>query len=754
MAPSSPTQPSTSATALDLLVAEIRAASAPPERISVPTWADTYRVLPREAARKYGQWETAHVEVARGPMLAVTEPGVRIITVMSCTQLMKSDLLLNVFGYFAHTRPVPILLVQPKDDAAERFSKERLTPMIRATPVLRELVGTSKMRSAGETVDYKPFPGGFVGLVGAGSPTDLASRPIGLALADEVDKYPITREGDPFTLIGERLATYGAESLFVRACSPTVEDESRIADSYAESDQRRPSVACPSCGHRQFLDFFKHVDWPKTRDENGAVTGHETRSTHVHCECCGSSWSEGERLMALQTIRWHQTRPFTCCDTRQVPLDEYDRAWRLLEEPQRPSDDGEKPEVVAFEPVDSDVALGRVWDWWEDLEEGRYAVYRARCRECGKWPVGQRHAGFQASKLYSPHEADRPAVIAEKWLHAKGKPELELAWWNTQMGLPHKPTAGKVIAVDTLLRRREVYDAELPLQAGLLTCGVDVQDYRVEMEVIAWGLDEESWSIDYHVIMGEFDSPAVQAELDAYLKRRWMRPDGRSFSLAATCIDSGGHHTQQVYAFSKARLGRRVWAIKGASESNGVRNPVWPTKLPQSKSKSTFKPVMIGGNTARDIVRGRLAIDPPRVPGLPTPGFCHFPSDRDVGYFEQLLADRLTVKEVAGRVVRVWVTPPGRANEASDARVYGYAALCGLFHAGLQLNRYVRRSIQRAEEEAAEAVPTTAATQAAAATPAAAAAPPPVGTPHRPGKPAAPPGTAADRIAALVRKMR
>lgn len=42
-----------------------------------------------------------------------------------------------------------------------------------------------------------------------------------------------------------------------------------------------------------------------------------------------------------------------------------------------------------------------------------------------------------------------------------------------------------------------------------------------------------------------------------------------------------------------------------------------------------------------------------------------------------------------GQKFRVWELPPGRANEALDIRVYGYAALCGLMHMGLKLNRRV-----------------------------------------------------------------
>src|SRR5690242_9807897 len=79
----------------------------PPPRISVPAWADNFRKLAKEAGSTSGQWSTSTVEVARGPMLAVTEPGVHVITVMVSTQLLKTALLENVFGYFAHLDPCP-----------------------------------------------------------------------------------------------------------------------------------------------------------------------------------------------------------------------------------------------------------------------------------------------------------------------------------------------------------------------------------------------------------------------------------------------------------------------------------------------------------------------------------------------------------------------------------------------------------------------------------------------------------------------
>ncbi len=486
-------------------------------------------------------------------------------------------------------------------------------------------------------------------MAGAGSPDNLARRPIRVLLADEVDKYPITREGDPITLAEERTATFGLNWLSVRACSPTVEDESRIAASYEDSDQRRASLACPHCGHRQFPDFFKHVHWPKEGDK------HQPHLALIYCESCGAGWSEGERLRALRTIRWHQTKPFECCGSRHSPLNDYDQAWHN----------------------DDETAVDKVWEW---SESERHAVYRAICPDCGGLGISNIHAGYQASKLFSPWQKDKPSDIAQKYLKAKGDPDRELAWWNTQMGLPHRPNYGKKLPIDALLARREVYDAEIPMGVVVLTAGIDTQNDRLEIEVVGWGKDEESWSISFDVIEGDLETAEPWTRLDAYLKQIWRRVDGRGFTIMAACHDSGGNHTQKVYEFAKERLGRRIWAIKGESATNGKRSPIWPNKRPTPKNRSQFKPIIIGVNSAKDSIRSRLHIEERG------PGYMHFPVDRDMGYFSQLTSERLIMKEAAGQRYSVWELPHGKANEALDCRVYAYAALAGLFHLGLKLN--------------------------------------------------------------------
>jgi len=618
-------------------------------------------------------------------MLAVTEPGVHTITTMVCTQLTKTALLENVFGFFAHLDPCPILLLQPKEDAAEQFSKERISPLIRVTPVLRKLVGTAKTRNADETLLFKSFPGGFLALAGAGSPDNLARRPIRVLLSDEVDKYPVTREGDPIALAEERTATFGVNWLSIRACSPTIKDESRIEKSYLSSDMRHASVACPSCGHRQFLDFFRHVEWEKRKDEKGNILDHYPKTARIFCEACGLGWSEGDRLRALQTARFHQTRPFDCCGHRHIPLENYERAWRDAQA--RGLTEGEA----------SQAAVEATWDWWSS---NRHGVFRAKCPDCGKWGVDNEHAGFQASKLFSPWAKDKPSNIAAKWLAAKDDEDLKQAWWNTQMGMPYRPHSGKDLNLEVLAARGEVWPAAIPAGVGVLTAGVDVQDDRLECEVVGWGRDEESWSIDYEVFEGDPSTPELWKKVDAYLKRTWYRYDGRAYGISATCIDSGGHNTQMVYEFVKARLGRRVYAIKGESARNGQRSPVWPAKKPTRRNKGGYRPTIIGVNSAKDTIRARLGKE---VSG---PGYMHFPADRDINYYAQLTAERIVIKQASGHKYRVWELPAGKANEALDCRVYAYAALCALLHFGLRLNRITEQAEEPMRGRAPEEVET------------------------------------------------
>ena len=98
----------------------------------------------------------------------------------------------------------------------------------------------------------------------------------------------------------------------------------------------------------------------------------------------------------------------------------------------------------------------------------------------------------------------------------------------------------------------------------MLTAGVDTQDNRLEVSVYGWGLRDTPYAIDHVIIGGNTAGDAVWEKLDKLLfDREFDHASGARMKIAATCIDSGGHRTQQVYKFVEPRQVRRVYAIKG-----------------------------------------------------------------------------------------------------------------------------------------------------------------------------------------------
>lgn len=292
------------------------------------------------------------------------------------------------------------------------------------------------------------------------------------------------------------------------------------------------------------------------------------------------------------------------------------------------------------------------------------------------------HVGFHIWTAYSlDPKASWPALVAE-WIEVMNDPLERQTFINTVLGEAYEDRGERALAEARLLARCEVFEAEVPDGVAIITVGIDTQNDRLEAEVVGWGRNEESWSLAYEVFEGDPNDPAVWETLDAFLKRVWYRADGRGFRVEAACIDTGGSRTEAVYQFAKARIQRKIWGIRGDPAIGGKRSPVWPAKKPTSRTRRSYQPFTIGVNAAKDVIRNRLHVD------QPGPGYMHFPIDRDLHYFSQLISERSIKKFTNGQRYSVWELPPGRANEALDCRVYAYAALAGLMHFGFKLNRH------------------------------------------------------------------
>lgn len=307
--------------------------------------------------------------------------------------------------------------------------------------------------------------------------------------------------------------------------------------------------------------------------------------------------------------------------------------------------------------------------------------------------------GFWINSLYSPWRKWRE--LATKFLSDKKSPETLREFVNTVLAEPWDDEAQTSVDVTELLARRERYDGPVPAGVAVLTCGVDVQSDRLELELIGWGAGEESWSIEYRIIPGDPTGTAVWRELDEYLLRDRRHEFGIALLMSGCCIDSG-YESQAVYEFCRTRYQRRVFAIKG----QGGPHPVWQKK-PTAKNIRGERPWMVGTDSAKATVIGRL-----RNNQAGTPGYSHFPLEREQPYFEQLLGEVLVTTYSKGQPVREWRPKKGVRHEALDCRVYAYAALRALVSMGLRLDAEAERvAALRPSPSAERKVPDAAATR-------------------------------------------
>ncbi len=583
----------------------------PTPKLTLPQWADEYRMLPAESAAEPGKWKTSRVAVARGPMEAVTNPLTRTVSVMCCTQLLKTELILNTIGYFIHQDPAPIIVMQPTVGLAEAFSKDRIAPMIRDTPVLTGKVADAKARDSGNTILHKQFPGGQLTMIGAESPGELAMRPVRVILCDEVDKYPASagNEGDPIKLLSERAATFwNHKRIFV--CSPTIEPHehggSRIAMEYREGDERVFEVDCPHCNYRHEMQWG-NVKWPEGKPELALY----------ECPECKQKWTEPERQRA---IRAASERPETSPPVFGLCYEGF--GWR-----------GTKPFAG--------------------------------------------HASFRASKLASPWEP--VSVLAKKFVEAK-TPQMLKTFINTQLAETWKEK-GEAPEWKRLYDRREGYKQDVvPMRALVLTAFADVQKDRIEVEVVAWGRNLESWSIAYRVLPG--DTSSLDSEcwvgLGRMLSEEWMHEGGTFMRLDRLGVDSG-YNTNTVYNFArKHKADPRVIVTKG-DEKSPVLLGIPKAKEVRVDGKRALRGVKvwhIGTNLAKSELYGFLRLESPIDPAEPMPyGWCHFPQYGDE-YFKMLTAEQIVSKVVKGYRREEW-TKTRERNEALDCRVGNRAIAYG-----------------------------------------------------------------------------
>ncbi len=269
--------------------------------------------------------------------------------------------------------------------------------------------------------------------------------------------------------------------------------------------------------------------------------------------------------------------------------------------------------------------------------------------------------------------------IVAQFLRAKDDPNRLQVVYNTLFGKLWE-ARGDLVEDEELLARREDYGrrangtpVELPDGVLVLTCGVDTQDNRLEYEVVGHGMWRETWGIEKGVIYGRPDDDATWSRLDGVVRHVYRFRDGRGLRISMTCIDSGGHYTQEVYERARARQPMRVFAVKGKG-GEGVPFTAVPTQVAIRDKRVKAWLYTIGVDAGKAQIMSALRV------AEPGPRYCHFPLRPEAGYdesyFSALLSERLVLSTSRTASKWKWEKLPGHErNEALDCRNYALAAL-------------------------------------------------------------------------------
>jgi len=281
-------------------------------------------------------------------------------------------------------------------------------------------------------------------------------------------------------------------------------------------------------------------------------------------------------------------------------------------------------------------------------------------------------------KIWAAYSYLRPwSWLADKWIQASkeaatGKLANLKAVVNTLLGETWEEKGEKVDHNQFSGDRLEQYTCDnVPAGVLLVSIGADLQggkDSRIELEIVGWGIGEESWSLDFVVIPGDPDGDSLWQHLDDQFLRTFTREDGVIIPVAGGMIDSG-YLPGRVFEFTRPRESRRIFATKGKSQYSGPLLGKGSWQGDEGRKTLQFP---INTDEAKETFFNRL-----NKIHSPGPGFCHFPAHYKQEHFERLTNEEKRQKMKNGRVVgHEWVKKG--PNEPLDCRVENMAALSRL----------------------------------------------------------------------------
>lgn len=280
---------------------------------------------------------------------------------------------------------------------------------------------------------------------------------------------------------------------------------------------------------------------------------------------------------------------------------------------------------------------------------------------------GAAYPSYHLNALYAPLGLGKSwRDLAQEWIDAQDDRQRLVVFINTRLAESWADKGD--IKSESVAQRAEPYPLRtVPEGCCVLTCGVDVQDDRLELQVLGFGR-QRIWSLDYHVLPGNPADEGLWQRLAEYVNAfEIFNAHQRALRIEALGIDSG-FNTHAVYHFVRQRLVRRALPIKGVP---GSARPILGRPSLQDVNwrgvvaKKGIALYAVGADTAKHHLYNLLHLDADKPASERR---LHFPQAYEKSYFDQLVA------EVYNPRKQRWELRKGRRNEALDTWIYAFAA--------------------------------------------------------------------------------
>jgi phage terminase large subunit GpA-like protein len=267
---------------------------------TVSEFADAEIRLSSKVNPEPGPWHTDRNPPLREPMdcMSVRSP-VRDVVMMFPIQFGKSSCAVNVVAYHMKNQSKGIMVCLPGEASQNKWSNEKLQPMIDETPIIQSILSTQNSRNSSNTKEFKDFIGGQLYLEHAGSPSRLKSSTVKILVVDELTEYAtsLTTGDDPIRLLEDRTSAFPSEYKRLYISSPGINGICRTSEMYEKSDQRKYFMPCPHC-NTEIIFEWSGLHW----SENG-------RDVRYVCPECACEIEESYKTDMIKRGRWIPTNP-------------------------------------------------------------------------------------------------------------------------------------------------------------------------------------------------------------------------------------------------------------------------------------------------------------------------------------------------------------------------------------------------------------------------------------------------------------